>query len=36
MTTHEGPERNVAASLAALAGSASLVGQPMMMPVLDV
>lgn len=36
MTTHEGPERAVTAALEALSGSASLVGIPMMMPILDV
>lgn len=35
MTTHEGPESAVAAALSALSGSPSLVGAPMMMPILD-
>lgn len=35
MTTHEGPESAVTAALAAISGSASLVGAPMMMPILD-
>ncbi len=35
MTTHEGPESAVAEALAALAGSPSLVGKPIMMPILD-
>ncbi len=35
MTTHEGPESAVTAALAALSGSRSLVGAPMMMPILD-
>ena len=35
MTTHEGPESAVTAALAALSGSPSLVGAPMMMPILD-
>lgn len=35
MTTHEGPESAVTEALAALAGSPSLVGPPMMMPILD-
>jgi homoserine dehydrogenase len=36
MTTHAGPERDVMAAVAALSGSASLVGKPMVMPILDV
>jgi homoserine dehydrogenase len=36
MTTHAGPERDVMAAVAALGGSASLVGVPMVMPILDV
>jgi homoserine dehydrogenase len=36
MTTHQGPERAVRAALDALEGSDSLVGRPMMMPILDV
>ncbi len=36
MTTHECAERNVNAALAALAGSPSLVGAPMLMPILEV
>ena len=35
MTTHEGPESAVTAALSALSGSPSLVGAPMMMPILD-
>ena len=35
MTTHEGPARAVEAALAALAGSESLIGAPMTMPILD-
>lgn len=35
MTTHRGPERNVAQALDMLAGSPSLVGRTMMMPVLE-
>lgn len=35
MTTHEGPESAVSQALAALAPSPSLVGAPMMMPILD-
>jgi homoserine dehydrogenase len=35
MTTHEGPESSISAALRALAGSTSLVGRPMMMPILD-
>ena len=35
MTTHEGPESAVTAALAALSGSPSLVGAPMMMPILN-
>jgi homoserine dehydrogenase len=35
MTTHEGPESAVTQALAALSGSPSLVGAPMMMPILD-
>jgi homoserine dehydrogenase len=35
MTTHEVPESSVKAALSALTGSSSLVGQPMMMPILD-
>ena len=35
MTTHEGPESAVAQALAALSGSPSLTGAPMMMPILD-
>jgi len=35
MTTHEGPESAVSAALSALSGSPSLVGTPMMMPILD-
>jgi homoserine dehydrogenase len=35
MTTHEGPESAVTEVLAALAGSPSLVGKPIMMPILD-
>ena len=36
MTTHAGPERHVMAAVDALSGSASLVGVPMAMPILDV
>ena len=36
MTTHAGPERAVANTVAALANSPSLVGRPMVMPILDV
>ncbi len=36
MTTHAGPERDVMAAVRALGGSASLVGEPMVMPILDV
>jgi homoserine dehydrogenase len=36
MTTHAGPERDVMAAVSALGGSASLVGVPMVMPILDV
>ena len=36
MTTHAGPERAVANTVAALANSPSLVGRPMIMPILDV
>ncbi len=36
MTTHECAEARVADALAALAGSPSLVGEPMVMPILDV
>jgi homoserine dehydrogenase len=36
MTTHAGPERNVMAAVGALGGSTSLVGTPMVMPILDV
>jgi homoserine dehydrogenase len=36
MVTHEGPERAVTDALARLEGSASLLGQPMMMHILDV
>ncbi len=35
IVTHEGPERCVAAALERLRGSASLVGQPLWMPILD-
>jgi homoserine dehydrogenase len=35
MTTHEVPESSVTAALAALSGSSSLIGRPMMMPILD-
>jgi homoserine dehydrogenase len=35
MTTHEGPESAVAAALSALSDSPSLVGAPIMMPILD-
>jgi homoserine dehydrogenase len=35
MTTHEGPARAVAAALERLEGSPSLVGRPMVMPILD-
>jgi homoserine dehydrogenase len=35
MTTHEGPARAVAAALERLEGSASLIGRPMVMPILD-
>jgi homoserine dehydrogenase len=34
MTTHEGPARAVAAALERLEGSASLIGRPMVMPIL--
>jgi homoserine dehydrogenase len=36
MTTHVGPESAVTTALEALSGSPSLVGAPMMMPILDV
>ncbi|MEK6636807.1 MAG: homoserine dehydrogenase [Pseudomonadota bacterium] len=36
MTSHIGPERNVMAAVGALGGSASLIGKPMVMPILDV
>ncbi|WP_019832668.1 homoserine dehydrogenase [Sphingomonas sp. PR090111-T3T-6A] len=36
MVTHEGPERAVTDALARLEGSASLIGQPMWMHILDV
>ncbi len=36
MTTHAGPERDVIAAVGTLGGSASLVGVPMVMPILDV
>jgi homoserine dehydrogenase len=36
MTTHAGPERDVMTAVNALGGSASLVGVPMVMPILDV
>jgi homoserine dehydrogenase len=36
MVTHEGPERCVGDALARLEGSASLIGRPMMMHILDV
>jgi len=36
MTTHDGPQRAVAAALARLEGSPSLTGAPMWMPILDV
>jgi homoserine dehydrogenase len=36
MTTHAGPERDVMAAVNALSGSASLVGVPIVMPILDV
>ncbi len=36
MTTHAGPERDVIAAVDTLSGSASLVGIPMVMPILDV
>jgi homoserine dehydrogenase len=36
MTTHAGPERDVMAAVDALGGSASLIGKPMVMPILDV
>ncbi|CAM3209000.1 Homoserine dehydrogenase [Sphingomonas antarctica] len=35
MTTHEGPARAVAAALERLEGSASLIGRPMVMPIVD-
>ena len=35
MTTHDGPARTVAAALERLEGSASLIGRPMVMPILD-
>ncbi len=35
MTTHEGPARAVAAALERLEGSTSLIGRPMVMPILD-
>ena len=35
IVTHEGPERSVAAALERLRGSASLIGQPLWMPILD-
>lgn len=36
MTTHTGPERDVMAAVSRLGGSASLIGTPMVMPILDV
>jgi homoserine dehydrogenase len=36
MVTHEGPERSVTDALARLEGSASLLGRPMLMHILDV
>lgn len=36
MTTHSCPERHVTAAVSALSGSVSLVGHPMLMPILDV
>jgi homoserine dehydrogenase len=36
MTTHAGPERDVITAVSALGGSASLIGAPMVMPILDV
>ena len=35
IVTHDGPERSVAAALDRLRGSASMIGQPLWMPILD-